>query len=60
MQVRATKVLGAQFLEPVLPGSTMELVSQRLQAESFFETYIGQVVVGRKICSVFVGEVCLL
>jgi 3-hydroxyacyl-[acyl-carrier-protein] dehydratase len=36
MQVRATKVLGALFLEPVLPGSTMELVSRRLKAESFF------------------------
>jgi 3-hydroxyacyl-[acyl-carrier-protein] dehydratase len=60
MQVRATKVLGAQFLEPVLPGSTMELVSQRLQAESFFETYIGQVLVDGKICSVFIGEICLL
>jgi 3-hydroxyacyl-[acyl-carrier-protein] dehydratase len=60
MQVRATKVLGAQFLEPVLPGSTMELISQRLQAESFFETYIGQVLVDRKICSVFIGEICIL
>jgi 3-hydroxyacyl-[acyl-carrier-protein] dehydratase len=60
MQVRATKVLGALFLEPVLPGSTMELVSRRLKAESFFETYIGQVLVDRKICSVFIGEICLL
>jgi 3-hydroxymyristoyl/3-hydroxydecanoyl-(acyl carrier protein) dehydratase len=60
MQVRATKVLGAQFLEPVLPGSTMELVSQRLQYDSFFETYLGQVVVDRKICSVFIGEICHL
>jgi 3-hydroxymyristoyl/3-hydroxydecanoyl-(acyl carrier protein) dehydratase len=60
LQVRATKVLGAQFLEPVLPGSTMVLVSQRLQAESFFETYIGQVLVEGKICSIFIGEICLL
>jgi len=60
MQVRATKVLGAQFLEPVPPGSTMELVSQRLEADSFFETYLGQVLVDRKICSVFVGEICIL
>jgi hypothetical protein len=43
-----------------LPGSTMELVSRRLKAESFFETYIGQVLVDRKICSVFIGEICLL
>lgn len=60
MQVRATKVLGALFLEPVAPGSTMELVSRRLKAESFFETYIGQVLVDRKICSVFIGEICIL
>jgi 3-hydroxyacyl-[acyl-carrier-protein] dehydratase len=60
MQVRATKVLGAQFLEPVPPGSAMELISQRLQADSFFETYIGQVLVDGKICSVFIGEICIL
>lgn len=60
MQIRATRVLGAQFLEPVTPGSTMELVSRRLQAESFFETYIGQIVHDRKICSVFVGEILIL
>jgi 3-hydroxyacyl-[acyl-carrier-protein] dehydratase len=60
IRVRATKVLGAQFLEAVAPGSTMELTSQRLQADSFFETYIGQVVVNRKICSIFIGEICLL
>jgi 3-hydroxyacyl-[acyl-carrier-protein] dehydratase len=60
MQIRATKVLGAQFLEPVPPGSTMNLVSQRLEAESFFETYIGQVLVDRKICSIFIGEICIL
>lgn len=60
MQIRATKVLGAQFLEPVPPGSTMNLVSQRLEAESFFEIYLSQVLVDRKICSIFIGEICIL
>jgi 3-hydroxyacyl-[acyl-carrier-protein] dehydratase len=60
MQVRVTKVLGAQFLEPVAPGCTMELVSKRLAADAFFETYLGQVLANGKICSVFVGEICHL
>jgi 3-hydroxyacyl-[acyl-carrier-protein] dehydratase len=51
-----TKILGAQFLEPVTPGSTMELMARRLCSDSFFETYIGQILIGRKICSVFMVE----
>jgi 3-hydroxyacyl-[acyl-carrier-protein] dehydratase len=60
MQIRATKVLGAQFLEPVAPGDAMELISRRLTCESYFQTYIGQVLVNQKICSVFIGEICIL
>jgi 3-hydroxyacyl-[acyl-carrier-protein] dehydratase len=59
-KVYVSKVLGAQFLEPVTPGSSMELIARRLQSESFFETYIGQVLTCRKICSVFIVEFCFL
>jgi 3-hydroxyacyl-[acyl-carrier-protein] dehydratase len=55
-----TKVLGAQFLERITPGSEMELIARRLRSDSFLETYIGQVRTGRKICSVFIVEFCLL
>ena len=59
-RVRATKLLGAHFLEPVVPGSLMKLVSRRLQADAYFETYIGQVIVDQKICSIGIGEICVL
>jgi 3-hydroxyacyl-[acyl-carrier-protein] dehydratase len=60
VRCRATRVLGARFMEPVEPGSTMELVSQRLRSDSFLETYIGQVLVGRTVCSLCIGEICLV
>jgi 3-hydroxyacyl-[acyl-carrier-protein] dehydratase len=60
IKVFVTKILGAQFLEPVTPGSVMELIARRLRSESFFETYIGQVMTCRKICSVFIVEFCFL
>jgi 3-hydroxyacyl-[acyl-carrier-protein] dehydratase len=60
VRVRVTKVIGAQFLEPVLPGTTMTLVSRRLQAEPFLEIYLGQVMIDQKVCSVSIGEICIL
>jgi 3-hydroxyacyl-[acyl-carrier-protein] dehydratase len=60
LRIRATKLLGAHFLEPVVPGSLMKLVSRRLQADAYFETYIGQVIVDQKICSIGIGEICIL
>jgi 3-hydroxyacyl-[acyl-carrier-protein] dehydratase len=59
VNVRVTRILGAHFLEPVGPGQSLTLISRRLEADDFFETYIGQIMVGNKVCSVSVGEICL-
>ena len=58
--VRVTRVLGAHFLEPVLGGQELTLISKRLQADPYFEVYFGQVMSGPKVCSVSIGEICLL
>lgn len=60
VSVRVTRVLGAHFIEPVLPSQELTLYSQRLQADSFLEVYIGQVLCGTKVCSVSIGEICIL
>jgi 3-hydroxyacyl-[acyl-carrier-protein] dehydratase len=57
--IRVTRVLGAHFIEPILPGSELTLLSKRLSEDAFFETYIGQVMVGSTVCSVSIGEICL-
>jgi 3-hydroxyacyl-[acyl-carrier-protein] dehydratase len=58
--VRVTRVLGAHFLEPVLPGQDLTLIAQRLEADSYFEAYLGQIMCGPKVCSVSIGEICLV
>jgi 3-hydroxyacyl-[acyl-carrier-protein] dehydratase len=42
VQVRATKVLGAHYLKPLLPGTTVTLLAQKLDFDGFFATMIGQ------------------
>ena len=60
INVRATKVLGALFLEPVLPGVTVTLVSQKLEYDGYFGTVISQVLNGGKVCCVSISEVIFL
>jgi 3-hydroxyacyl-[acyl-carrier-protein] dehydratase len=59
VNVRVTRVLCASFLEPVLPGRNLTLISKRLEADDYFETYIGQILDGNTVCSVSIGEICL-
>jgi 3-hydroxymyristoyl/3-hydroxydecanoyl-(acyl carrier protein) dehydratase len=60
VSVRATKILGAYFLEPVLPGQEVSLVVKRLAHETYFASVIGQVISGQKICTVAICEVCFV
>ncbi len=60
VQVRATKVLGAHFLEPVMPGKDVLLVIKKLEQDDYFGTVVGQVISGQKVCSVSINEVCFL
>ncbi len=58
--VRATRVVGAYFLEPLLPGREVVLIAKKLEHDGFFATMIGQAVADRKICCVAAAEVCFL
>ena len=58
--VRATKLLGALFLEPLLPGVTATLYARGLTYDGYFGTVLGQVVADGKVCSVSAAEVMFL
>lgn len=58
--VRATKLFGAIFLEPLLPGRTATLYARGISYDGFFGTVLGQVVADGKVCSVSAAEVMFL
>ena len=58
--VRATRILGSYFLEPIPPGSEVRLLAKGLENDGFFATAIGQALIGDSVCCVSVGEVCFL
>ena len=58
--VRATRILGSSFLEPIRPDSEVTLVAKGLENDGFFAAAIGQAMVGDVVCCVSVGEVCFL
>jgi 3-hydroxyacyl-[acyl-carrier-protein] dehydratase len=60
VDIRATRILGAAFLEPVPPGARLELVARKTEQEGFFARAIGQVVVDGKVACVTAGEVVFL
>jgi len=57
VDIRATRILGAAFLEPVPPGARLELVARAIEHDGFFARALGQVVLNGKVASVAVGEV---
>lgn len=60
VNVRATKILGAAFLEPVLPDKNVQLIVKKLEQDSYFGRVIGQVILENKICTVSMSEVIFL
>ncbi|MBU1076486.1 MAG: beta-hydroxyacyl-ACP dehydratase [Spirochaetes bacterium] len=56
--VRATRIIGAHFLQPILPDRTVRLIAKKLEYDTFFGTIIGQVISDEKVCSVSISEVC--
>ncbi len=58
--VRATKVLGAYFLEPVVPDDEVIIIAKKLFYMEIFGTIIGQVIVKNKVSCVSIGEVIFL
>ncbi len=57
VDVRATRVIGAYYLGPVLPGREITIVARKLEYDEFFATVIGQTIVDDTVCSVVAGEV---
>lgn len=60
VSARATRVVGAHFLEPILPGSNVTLLARKLEYSGFLAVGIGQALVNGKVCCVSVGEVAIL
>lgn len=59
--IRATRVVGAYYLQPVLPDTTVRIVAQLLEHDGFFGKIIGQVVNGDgKVACVSISEVTFL
>ena len=58
--VRATRILGSYFIEPIRPGDTVTLLAMQTEYDGFMARAVGQVLVQGKISCVTAGEVYLL
>lgn len=57
---RATRVSCAYYLEPILPGSRVQILAKKLDFDGYFASMIGQALVDGKVAVVCVGEVIIL
>jgi 3-hydroxymyristoyl/3-hydroxydecanoyl-(acyl carrier protein) dehydratase len=57
VDIRATRIMGAIYLEPLLPGAAAVVLAKSLDFDGFFGTAIGQVLSDGKVCCVAAGEV---
>lgn len=57
LQVRATKVLGAQFVREVRPGDTVELLVQATRFDTMLGECVAQALVNGEVVGVMAGEV---
>ncbi len=60
LPLRATRILGASFMEPILPGKTVTLLAKKLEYDGFLATAVGQALVDGKVACVSIGEVAFL
>jgi 3-hydroxyacyl-[acyl-carrier-protein] dehydratase len=60
VNVRATKVLGALFLEPLFPGKDAKIIAKTLEYDGYFGTVLTQIISDDKICTVGIAEVIFL
>ena len=60
LNVRASRILGASYLEPVVPGKEVILLARKLDADEYFANVTGQVIVDGKVACVAILEVCFL
>lgn len=60
LRVRATRIVGAYYLEPVLPGREVTLLAKKLEHDEYFATMIGQVIADGRVACAAIGEVCFI
>ena len=60
VMVRATRLVGAYYQEPVLPDAQVSLLIKLLENDGFFATVIGQAIVADTVACVVIHEGCLL
>ncbi|MDA3812006.1 MAG: beta-hydroxyacyl-ACP dehydratase [Spirochaetaceae bacterium] len=59
--IRATRVVGAYYLQPVLPNTTVQIIAQLLESDGYFAKVIGQIITeDGNVASVSISEVCFL
>ncbi len=60
LPMRATRIMGAYYLQPVLPGREVTLLAKRLESDEYLASMIGQVIVDGRVACAAVGEVCFI
>ena len=60
LALRATRIIGALFPSPILPGKEVILIAKKLAYDGFLATAIGQAIVDNKVACVSIGEVAFL
>ena len=60
VMVRATRLVGAYYQEPILPDAEVTLLIKLLDNDGFFATVIGQAIVADSVACVVIHEGCLL
>lgn len=59
--IRATRVVGAYYLQPVLPDTTVTVMAQLLEHDGYFGKIIGQIINGEGLVAcAAISEVCFL
>ena len=58
--IRVSRVLGAHFMDAILPDRTVTLVARKLTLDPFFGTVLMQTQMDDKICSISITEVLFL
>lgn len=60
LSLRATKIAGSLFIEPIRPGDTITMLVRRHTWDGYFASLIGQALVNGKVAVVTMGEVMIL
>lgn len=58
--VRATRILGSYFLQPIRPGDSLTLLAMQTEYDEFMARAVGQALVGGTVSCITAGEVYLL